>query len=100
MLNEKCEVINISSIDYRLLHSMGMESYYHPTGAPETEAAIQKIWNELTNKAPGEFMMVTVAQGRFIPCEKQAKNVAVFSFKELCEGNRGSPDYMAIAAQF
>ena len=33
LLNEKCEVINLSSIDYRLLHSMGMDSYYSPSGS-------------------------------------------------------------------
>lgn len=44
--------------------------------------------------------MVEVAQGRMIECKKQAKNVAEFSFKELCESSRGSTDYMAIAENF
>jgi len=99
-LYEKCEVINISSIDYRLLHSMGMDSYYHPTGDPKTTESIEKIWNQLTNNSKGEFGMITVAQGRFIECQKSAKNVGEFTFKELCEGNRGSTDYMAIAENF
>jgi predicted ATPase len=43
------------------------------------------------------MQMVEVAQGRQIYCQKQAKGVAEFSFKELCEDNRGSTDYMAIA---
>ena len=37
MINSKCEVINLSSIDYRLLNSMGMDSYYFPSGSAETE---------------------------------------------------------------
>ena len=33
MIYEKFEVVNLSSIDYRLLNSMGMDSYYYPTGS-------------------------------------------------------------------
>ena len=45
LLNEKCQVINLSSIDYRLLHSMGMDSYYYPAGTPETESSVRKVWD-------------------------------------------------------
>lgn len=44
--------------------------------------------------------MVEVAQSRTIPVSKAAKGVAEFTFKELCEEARGSPDYSAIAKQF
>jgi predicted ATPase len=53
MINEKCQVINLSSIDYRLLHSMGMDSYYHPIGTPETNEKMQSLWNQLTNNSLG-----------------------------------------------
>ena len=35
-LVNKWKVINLNSIDYRLLHSMGMESYYYPNGNNDT----------------------------------------------------------------
>jgi len=44
--------------------------------------------------------MVEVAQMRTIPVSKAAKGVAEFTFSELCEEARGSPDYSAIARQF
>jgi cell division protein ZapE len=47
LLNDKCDVINLSSIDYRLLHAMGMDSFYHPTGSVDSE--LLTIWNQLTN---------------------------------------------------
>lgn len=100
MLNEKCEVINLSSIDYRLLHSMGMDSYYYPAGSDETKIKMEEIWNQLTNNSVGMYQMVEVAQGRTISCSKSAKNVGEFTFKELCEDNRGSTDYMAVAGSF
>lgn len=45
MLNTDFDVINLSSIDYRLLNSMGMDSYYYPIGTPETNANMEKMWN-------------------------------------------------------
>lgn len=41
-----------------------------------------------------------MAQGRTINCNKLFKNVGEFTFAELCEDNRGSSDYMAIAENF
>jgi len=37
---------------------------------------------------------------RSITCEKAAKGVAEFHFKELCEDARGSSDYAAIGKAF
>lgn len=37
MINEKCEVINLSSMDYRLLNTMGMGSYFYPTGEAQVQ---------------------------------------------------------------
>jgi predicted ATPase len=54
-------VINLNSIDYRLLHAMSIENYYHPAGTKETESKIQHVWDSLTNRAPGTAMQVQVA---------------------------------------
>mmetsp|Transcript_10583 Transcript_10583/g.17768 ORF Transcript_10583/g.17768 Transcript_10583/m.17768 type:complete len:178 (+) Transcript_10583:461-994(+) len=70
MLKEKCEVIKMSSIDYRLLHTMGQDSFYYPSGSKEANDGVEKMWNQLTNSSKGEYKMVDVAQGRFIACEK------------------------------
>jgi cell division protein ZapE len=100
MLNTDFDVINLSSIDYRLLNSMGMDSYYFPIGTPETKANLDKMWNQLTNSAKGTYKMIDVAQGRYIGCTKHSKLVGEFTFQELCEDNRGSTDYMALAQYF
>ena len=69
-LKQNCEVINLSSIDYRLLHTMGMDSYYWPGehNKNNTDKELDKIWDNLTNHSVGKFMSVEVAQGRTIPC--------------------------------
>ena len=58
-----------------------------------------KVWKQLTGSSTSEFKMIEVAQGRFIGCDKYSKNVGEFTFKQLCEDNRGSTDYMAIAQE-
>jgi predicted ATPase len=45
MLRDKAEIVNLSSIDYRLLKSMGVSSYYYPTGSPEATKSIQEVWD-------------------------------------------------------
>jgi len=79
---------------------MGMDTYYHPTGSKETKQAIQRIWDQLTNKSPGSPSIVEVAQGRTLMVDKQAKNVAEVEFAEMCETAKGSTDYMALAKNF
>jgi len=39
MLKARAQIVSLNSIDYRLLNSMGMDSYYAPFGA-DTEANI------------------------------------------------------------
>ena len=54
-------MLNLNSIDYRLLNAMSIENDYHPAGTKETEAKIQHVWDSLTNKAQGVAMQVQVA---------------------------------------
>lgn len=61
LLNEQSHVINLNSIDYRLLHAMGMETFYYPAGKKETTQALDRVWNQLTNNSPGTPSVVTVA---------------------------------------
>ena len=79
---------------------MGMDSFYSPSGDSKTEENIQKVWDQLTGKAKGSFKLIEVAQGRTLPVKKQAKGVAMMSFKELCDEARGSPDYQALGRNF
>ena len=61
LLNQKSHVINLNSIDYRLLHAMSIENYYHPAGTKDIEAKIKHVWDSLTNRAQGTAMQVQVA---------------------------------------
>ena len=54
------EVINLSSIDYRLLNTMGMDSFYYPGkhNNNNTQKEVDGIWDKLTNNSVGKFMTV------------------------------------------
>jgi len=51
---------SLNSIDYRLLHAMGMDTYYSPKG-PETSKKIKMVWDSLTNKSAGSPKVINVA---------------------------------------
>lgn len=90
----------MSSIDYRLLMTMGDSSFYHPTGDPKIQEKIAEIWKNLTNNSTPKFEMITVAQGRMLPCPKAAKNVVEFHFDDLCKEPRSAADFQAIGERF
>ena len=50
-------VYRLNSIDYRLLNSMGMDSFYSPLG-PSTDAKIQQVWDQLTGSSEGSYQQV------------------------------------------
>ena len=60
MLKEKATVLNLSSIDYRLLHAMGDNNYFYPFDA-ESESRVLDKWDQLTNKAKPTAEFVQVA---------------------------------------
>jgi cell division protein ZapE len=80
--------------------TMGMSSYYYPTGSPEVKDKLSKVWANLADGQPPRFENVQVAQGRFLPVQKSAKNVAEFNFAELCDDARAGPDYQAICDRY
>lgn len=54
-LKQRADTVSLNSIDYRLLNSMGMDSFYSPFG-PSTEASISMIWDQLTGNERGAPM--------------------------------------------
>eukprot|EP00347_Sterkiella_histriomuscorum_P005559 403356147 len=98
LLNEKSHVINLSSIDYRLLNAMKMDSYYHPTGK-DTDIKLEQLWNSLTNNKPGTPKAIEVAQGRKLYLPREHNKVAEIDFYEMCDQPKGSTDFMALAQQ-
>lgn len=66
----------------------------------ETDDSLKQAWIGLTGSDKSESRIVNVAQNRDFRVNKCRGKVAEMNFKELCEGPRGSTDYMALAHEF
>jgi cell division protein ZapE len=105
LIGQKLEVVSLNGpTDYRLDRLAGVETWHVPNG-PEATAALSRAFFQLTDypvedraKVPTEEL--DVGGGRTLHVPKSLKGVAVFSFKRLCGGARGAPDYLAIARRF
>jgi len=60
LIHEKCHVLNLSSIDYRLLNQQGIDNFYSPFNE-ETSTKVDECWNKLTGNSKGEYILVEVA---------------------------------------
>jgi cell division protein ZapE len=85
-------------IDYRLAKLGQARVYFTPLG-PESDAALDDVWHDLTGVAHGVPSALSIL-GRSLPIPEQAKGVARFTFEELCGAPLGPNDYLAIADAF
>jgi cell division protein ZapE len=99
LLKERLDILELDGVvDYRRRRISGMVVYHWPLGAA-ADAALAEAFARLTDGAEGTPTSLIV-QGRRLPVPRVAKNVACFSFAELCEQPLGAADYIAIATHF
>lgn len=98
-LKAHVDVVSLDSErDYRLGRLMDTPRYLTPLG-PETDAAIEAIWRDLTDGAAVRSTEITV-KGRTVPVSAAGGRAARFTFSQLCETPLGANDYLAIADAF
>ena len=90
--------------DYRLDRLGEIDSWHAPMGDAAT-AQVREAFFRLTDYKPEDAANVPTGEldlggGRTLFVPKSLKGVAVFSFKRLCESNRGAADYLAIARAY
>lgn len=99
LVKRKLDVLSVSGdTDYRLDRLRGLPVYHAPLD-DSAAAALENIFRELTDGAPGAPDSVTVL-GRTVPVPKAARGVAWFSFDDLCRKALGASDYLAIADRY
>lgn len=100
MFKAKMDIIELKSdIDYRMLHIEKLsQTYFTPLGVGSS-VFIEKAYNELTSGGSSKPRDIEV-RGRKIHALKSSGDVGFFSFKELCDANLGSEDYIEIARRF
>ena len=104
LLEQKLDVLTLNGpVDYRRDRLGDQQTWLVPNG-PEATRQLSAAFFRLTDfpvedrdHVPSEEIVV---QGRTLHVPKSIKGVAVFSFKRLCEANRGTADYLAIARRY
>ena len=87
-----------SDLDYRL-GKLSHEQLYLSPLSKEGDAAMQRMWQDLTETEKGQPQVLEV-QGRQLPVPGAARSAARFSFADLCEQPLGGADYIAIASHY
>ncbi len=98
-LKKHMEVVYLNStIDYRARKLMEMTAYFEPLNAV-SRAKADEVFHALTDGQEPHGDLIVV-KGRTIEVMVVAKNVARFSFAQLCERPLGAEDYIAIAKRY
>ncbi len=99
LIKEKLEVVTLAGPrDYRLSRIAGEKAYVHPLGAA-ADAHMDKLWDRLTDGAPGVPATLTV-KARKVHIPRAARSVARTGFGDLCFKPLGPADYLAITQTF
>ena len=87
-----------SGRDYRLARMRGRKIYHWPNDAA-AHAALEAAFADLTDHAAvGSVTLTVLARPLVVP--RAGRNVAWFSFEELCARPLAAADYLAIAERF
>ena len=99
LLEERLDTVELDSgRDYRLARMRGKKVYHWPNDAA-ARAALDTAFADLTDHAASTSVTLTVlARPLFVP--RAGRNVAWFSFAELCARPLAAADYLAIAERF
>ncbi|WP_271077710.1 cell division protein ZapE [Aurantiacibacter sp. MUD61] len=105
LVEAKLDVVPLNGpTDYRLDRLGDIDTWHAPMGDDAT-AQVREAFFRLTDYEPEDAAHVPSGEldlggGRTLFVPKSLKGVAVFSFKRLCEEDRGASDYLAIAREY
>lgn len=99
MLERQCHVLEIpSATDYRLRALTRSPVYRAPLDA-QSDAWLEQRWHELGGDDGHRNASLDI-EGRRIPVRARSKGLVWFDFAALCDGPRGTSDYIEIAQEF
>jgi cell division protein ZapE len=99
LIENHCKVVHLDSpTDYRLRALTRSPVYRAPLDA-DSDAWLDMRWHELRGDDAHRDAGVDI-EGRRIPVRARCQGMAWFDFDALCEGPRGSADYIGIATEF
>ena len=98
LIEQHCAVVHLDSpLDYRL-RALTQSPVYRAPLDGQSDSWLQSRWDALSHGCPREDGPFIV-EGREIPARARAEGMAWFDFAALCEGPRGTADYIELAAE-
>ncbi|MBZ0086636.1 MAG: AFG1 family ATPase [Thermomonas sp.] len=99
LIQQRCQVLElVSATDYRLRALTRSPVYRAPLDV-QSEDWLAQRWHELGGDAAHRDAGIMI-EGRRIPVRARSAGLCWFDFDALCEGPRGSADYIEIASEF
>ena len=99
LIRSHCEVVHlVSDTDYRLRALTRSPVYRAPLDA-QSDAWLEQRWHELGGDDAHRDAGIDI-DGRRIAVRARDKSMAWFDFDALCDGPRGTADYIEIAREF
>ena len=99
LLEQQCEVVElVSDTDYRMRALTRSPVYRTPLDA-QSDAWLRERWTALGGDSAHMDAGITI-DGRRIPVRARGQGLCWFDFAALCEGPRGTADYIEIAREF
>jgi cell division protein ZapE len=96
LLKERLDIFEMNGpTDHRLRTLAARTRWRAPLG-PETRAAMDAVWDDLTGGAAGEKLTLSL-KGRTIALPRFARGVGRADFDTLCAKALGPADYLAVA---
>lgn len=99
LVERRCEVVNVDAgADYRL-RQLEKAPLYFDSSDGGADAGLRERFAAIAG-TQGETGGALEIEGRSIPVRRQSRDVAWFDFAAICEGPRGTADYVEIARDF
>jgi cell division protein ZapE len=97
LIKQNLEVVNVDAgTDYRL-RELEKAGVYHVE--PNADAALERAFMTIARHESADPAELEI-EGRIIRARLDARGVACFDFRELCDGPRGKADYIELARRY
>ncbi len=99
LIKQHLDVLNVDGgVDYRLRYLEKAELYHYPLDE-QADRVLEAAFTQLAPD-PGHRGGNLEIEGRFIPTLREADGIVWFNFRAICDGPRGTSDYIEIARCF